>query len=108
MRSRRYYKKLSEAGRKAARVRWDADRKRRDAEEPARVCEAEIAEVTGEGRALRPGEYFGTIEYRERSGKVHRITLRQGKRKNSFQIDGCENEHGKTWVLDKLRRKIIT
>ena len=88
-------------------ARWRADRKRRDAEESARVREMELAEVTGEGRALRPGEYFGTIEYRERSGKVHRITLRQGKRKNSLQVQGCKREHGITWVLDRLRRKII-
>lgn len=107
MRSHRYYKKISESRRKSALARWAKDRERRDTEEPARRREMEMAEVTGEGRPLKPGEYFGTIEYRDWSGKVHRITLRQGQRKNSLQIDGCKKEHGITWVLDKLRRKII-
>jgi len=88
------------------KARWDADRARRDAEEPVRRREMEMAEVTGE-RALRPGEYFGTVEFRDRWGKVHRITLRQGERKNSLQIDGCKREHGVTWILDKLRRRIV-
>tara|TARA_Y100000593_G_scaffold46048_1_gene87546 strand:- start:1067 stop:1276 length:210 start_codon:yes stop_codon:yes gene_type:complete len=67
----------------------------------------EMAEVTGEGRPRHPGEYVGTIEYREWNGKVHRITLRQGARKNQLRIDGCKRDHGLTWILDRLRRKIL-
>lgn len=88
-------------------ARWARDRARRDAEEPARRRKMELAEVTGEGRPLHPGEYFGTVEFRHHDGSVHRITLRQGHRKNSLQIEGCAKEHGISWVLDKLRRRII-
>lgn len=37
MHYRRYYKARSERGKRTARLRWDADRARRDAEAPERV-----------------------------------------------------------------------
>lgn len=107
MNTRRLIERARARSQKMNKARWDADRARRDADAPARRLEMEMAEVTGEGRPLKPGEYFGTIEYRDWSGKVHRITLRQGQRKNQLQIDGCKQDHGVTWILDKLRRKII-
>ena len=107
MNTRRLIERARARSQQMNKARWDADRARRDADEPARRLEMEAAEVSGEGLPRKPGEYFGTIEYRDWGGKVHRITLRQGRRKNQLQIDGCRQDHGVTWILDKLRRKII-
>ena len=107
MNTRRLIERARARSQKMNKARWDANRARIDVDAPARRREIEMAEITGEGRPLKAGEYFGTIEYRDWGGKVHRITLRQGHRKNQLQIDGCKQDHGVTWILDKLRRKII-
>lgn len=103
MRSRRYYKKLSDAGRKAAKARWDADRKRRDAEEPARIREIELQKVLGTGPP-NEGDFIGTLSWHGADGIKRKWVVRQGCASNRIRVDGTKRDHGWSWLFDKLRR----
>ena len=81
------------------------DRARRDAQEPVRRLEMEIARITGEG-PIESGQYVGTLQWSDHTGKVRRWTLRRGNRSGSIQIDGIESPKTVTWILDKLRRHL--
>lgn len=102
---RNRFKEKSERARAKARRRWDLDRARRDAEEPARRREMEIARVIGEG-PVEAGQYVGTLQWHGSDGKVRRWTLRQGGRSGSIRIDGIAQPRTVTWLLDRLRRHL--
>jgi hypothetical protein len=95
----------SELGRKLARIRWEKDRARRDAEEPARIAAMEMARIIGEG-PVEPGQYVGTLQWSDHTGKVRKWTIRRGDRSGSVMIDGVEGRKTVTWVLDRLRRHL--
>ena len=97
-----YFMRLSDKGRKMARARWDADRKRRDAEEPARLREMLDRIPSG------PGDCVGCLQYRDhRSGTVKRwrvIATRDPRRVILQAPDGRQTQaHGWTWHLNHLR-----
>ncbi len=98
-------KSRSEHGRKLARIRWDRDRARRDAEAPSRLREMEIARITGEG-PVAPGDYVGTLQWHGHDGKVTRWTVRRGARSGQVMIDGKPDPKTATWLMDRLRRHI--
>lgn len=86
-----------------ARARWDADRARRDAEEPARLAELALQPPVTEGTAI------GVLEWRDlRSGEVRRWTVLRGDRVDRVVLraaaDGRKTgSHGWTWILEHLR-----
>ena len=102
MRSRRYHKKISDLAKKAAKARWDKDRARKESEMPARIAQMELEKVIGEG-GLKPGDYMGTLQWRQCDGSVRKWVIRQGARSNQIRIDGVNKEHGWTWLMDRLR-----
>jgi hypothetical protein len=102
---RKRLKAKSERARACANVRWSRDRARRDAEEPARLREMELARILGEGPP-EPGEYIGTLQWSDRSGTVRRWTVRRGERAGSIRIDGVAKPRTMTWLLDRLRRHL--
>jgi hypothetical protein len=89
------------------KARWAADRELRDTEEPARLRELELARVIGEG-PIYPGQYVGTLQWSDHTGRVRRWTLRRGLRSGSVIIDGVERSSTVTWVLDRLRRHLAS
>ena len=107
----RYYnrkkaKALSERNRQRALYRWKLDRKRRDAEEPARI--REMAEIEAINLPHKKGDPLGCLQWTDfRSGKVRRWTVRIGDRMDRITLhapDGRKTEsHGWTWALDHLR-----
>lgn len=103
MRSRRYYKRLSEAGRKAAKARWDADRKKRDAEESALIAEMELRKALGKG-PTEPREFIGALSWQGADGVKRKWVIRRGQSRNRISVDGIEKEHGWSWLFDRLRR----
>jgi len=105
MHSRRKSLASSALGRKKALARWAKDRARRDAEEPARLREMEIARIIGEG-PIEQGQYVGTLEWRDHTGKVRRWVIRRGSRSGSIQIDGIDSPKTVTWLLDRLRQHL--
>jgi hypothetical protein len=105
MRSRRYHKRISELAKKANKRRWDKDRARREAEMPARIAQMALEKAIGEG-ALQPGDYLGTLQWRQCDGSVRKWIVRQGSRSNQIRVDGVTKEHGWTWLLDRLRRHL--
>lgn len=105
MRSRRYSKKLSEAGRKAARARWDRENARIEAEMPDRLREMERRRVLNEGFA-NEGDYIGTLEWRDKTGKVRKWVIRRGPRYNQMLIDGVEAPKSVTVLMSKLRKSL--
>jgi hypothetical protein len=105
MHSRRKSLAMSAKGRQMARARWFADRARRDAEEPARTREMELARIFGEG-PVEPGQYVGTLQWHGADGKVRRWTLRRGTRSGQIEIDGLARAKTTTWLLDRLRRHL--
>ena len=107
----RYYKARSERGRQMARRRWDLDRARRDAEEPARL--RELAEAAALHPQPAPGDATGALEYRDfRSGEIRRWTVLRGPRADQVQL---RHHDGRTsppcgWarVLDGLRPHLVS
>lgn len=102
---RKSLKARSELGLKLARARWDKDRARRDAEEPARLREMEIARIIGEG-PIYPGQYVGTLQWHGADGKIRRWTFRRGERSGQAIVDGVKGPKTVTWVTDRLRRHL--
>jgi hypothetical protein len=86
-------------------ARWKADRERRDAEEPARLREIEIARIIGEGPP-KPGDYVGTLQWSGADGKIRRYRIRRGPRWGQLTIDGIDGARNVTWLLDRLRRHL--
>lgn len=105
MPSKRYLKKRSELGRKMAKARWDADRARREAERPAREAEMAVRDAIAEHARL-PGDYMGTLEWRDRSGQVRRWVVRRAQRIDQIRVDGVAGARSWTWLLDRLRRRL--
>lgn len=98
-------KSKSELGRKLALARWSKDRERRDAEEEVRLFATELARVLGEG-PVESGQYVGTLQWSDTSGKVRRWTLRRGDRSGQIWIDGVPSPKTVTCLLDHLRRRL--
>lgn len=98
-------KAKSERARAKARKRWAMDRARRDAEEPARLRELELARILGEG-PIEPGQYVGTLQWSDHTGKVRRWTIRRGHRSGQITVDGVTGPRTVTWMLDRLRRHL--
>lgn len=86
-------------------ARWSEDRARRDEEEPARLLEMAIARIIGE-RPIEKGQYVGTLQWADHTGKVRRWTIRRGSRSGQIQIDGVDSPRTVTWLLDRLRRHL--
>jgi hypothetical protein len=55
---------------------------------------------------LPEGEYIGTLQWQDMSGKVNRWTVRQGKRVDQIHVGGMREDHGWDYVLAKLRAKL--
>ena len=102
---RNRFKIKSERARAKARRRWDLDRARRDAEEPERIRELMLARILGEG-PVEAGQYVGTLQWSDHTGKVRRWTIRRGERSGSIAIDGVTGSKTITWLLDRLRRHL--
>ena len=67
-----------------------------------RIAQMELEKVIG-GGALKPGDYMGTLQWRQCDGSVRKWIVRQGSRSNQIRIDGVKKEHGWTWLTDRLR-----
>lgn len=102
---RNRFKERSERARAKARRRWDLDRARRDAEEPERLREMELARILGEG-PIEAGQYVGTLQWHGADGKIRRWTFRRGRRAGSVLIDRIDKPRTVTWILDRLRRHL--
>jgi hypothetical protein len=99
-------KAQQERGRKMAKARWDADRARRNEEEPERM--RELAEIEIQNLPRKQGDALGSLQWTDfRTGKVRRWTFRIGSRSDQVTMhapDGRGTEsHGWTWVMDHLR-----
>jgi multidrug efflux pump subunit AcrA (membrane-fusion protein) len=105
MHSRRKSLAASALGRKKALARWAKDRVRRDAEEPARIHAMELARIIGEG-PIEKGQYVGTLQWADHTGKVRRWTIRRGSRSGAVMVDGIDDPKTVTWLLDRLRRHL--
>lgn len=105
MPSARYIKKKSELGRRMAKRRWELERQRIDAEMPARIAEMEMRRVLAEN-AIDPGDYIGTLQWRERSGKVRKWVVRRAERINQIEIDGVGGPKSWSWLTDRIRRHL--
>lgn len=106
MRNRRNSLKTnSELGRKLARIRWAKERALRDMEEPSRLFAMEMARVIGEG-PVELGQYVGTLQWADHTGKVRRWVVRRGQRSGQILLDGVTHPKTTTWLLDRLRRHL--
>jgi hypothetical protein len=98
----------SESSVKANRARWDADRLRRDLEEPER--EREMAERRALNLPSDPGDVLGALQWTDATGRVRRWVVRIGDRADriTLEIPGGERtgSHGWTWALNKLRKHL--
>jgi len=88
------------------KARWEADRARRDAEEPERI--RELAEVEAMNLPRNQGDALGCLQWTDfRTGQVRRWTIRIGNRRDQVTAhtpDGRKTEnHGWTWLLAHLR-----
>lgn len=97
----------SESSAAANRARWDADRKRRDKEEPERL--REMAEIHALNLPKAEGDLLGTLQWTEaRTGKVLRWVVRIGDRSDRITLEAPGGKrtgsHGWTWALEKLRK----
>lgn len=102
MRYRKYFKARSDKMRRLVKLRWKRHREEID----RRIAAGEILEREDERPRLDPGELLGVLQWHGCDGKVRRWVVRQGKSRNRLIIDGRESEHGWTWLLDKLRKKL--
>jgi hypothetical protein len=55
---------------------------------------------------LPEGEFLGTLQWHDCSGKINRWTVRQGKRVDQIRVAGMREDHGWDFVLAKLRGKL--
>ena len=102
IRKRRGTSWTAESSLRANKARWDADRHRRDAEEPERLLELARHPTRLEGDPI------ATLEYRDlRSGEIHRWTVLLGDRRDRVKLrhpDGRTTlSHGWAWVCSQLR-----
>jgi hypothetical protein len=111
-RTRKQIQALRERGQRMARVRWENDRARRDAWQPAR--ERELAEIEVRNLPRNQGDAVATLQWTDhRTGQVRRWTLRIGDRADRFTVHAPSGEstaksHGLTWIFNKLRSRILS
>jgi len=106
MHYRTFYKARSERGKRMARARWDADRARRDAAEPARL--AEIADIHATNLPRSKGDVLGSLQWTcARSGKVRRWVVRIGSRCDQVTVEAKDGRRSSSmgWarLLNSLR-----
>jgi len=88
------------------KARWDADRARRDADEPEQIrC---LAEIAANNLPRKKGDALGCFQWTDfRTGKVHRWTVCIGDRADRVTLhtpDGRKtSSHGWAWALTHLR-----
>lgn len=92
------------------KARWDADRARRDAEEPEQI--RYLAEIAANNLPSNQGDALGCLQWTDfRTGKVRRWTVCIGDRADRVTLhapDGRKTEsHGGTWVMNHLRSWIF-
>ena len=88
------------------KARWDADRARRDADEPERI--RELAEIEIDNLPRKEGDALGCFQWHDfRTGKVRRWTVCIGDRADRVTLhapDGRKTaSHGWAWALTHLR-----
>lgn len=96
----------SESSIRANKVRWDADRERRDADMPDRL--REMAEWDVQNLPRNRGDAIGCLQWTDfATGRVRRWTVRIGDRRDRITLespDGRKTQsHGWTWAMDQLR-----
>ncbi len=105
MQSRRKLLTLSARGKRAAAVRWQRDRERRDAEEPVRM--RALAEIEAMNLPRKQGDALGCLQWTDfRTGRVRRWVVRIGNRADRVTLESADRQtgsHGWTWVMDHLR-----
>lgn len=79
-----------------ATARWKRERYDRIADPPE----------TADSSRLEAGALLGVLAWHARDGRVRRWIVRQGARGNRIRIDGVEAEHGWSWLLAALRKKL--
>ena len=102
MHSKRRAKYSRERAQRMAKARWDADRARRDAEEPERIRELAAHPL------IQQGDAIGVLEFRcIPSGLVRRWRVLRGDRVDRVILetpDGRRSKsHGWTRILNSLR-----
>jgi len=68
----------------------------------------EKANVQAESLLIAPGQYVGTLQWSDATGKVRRWTLRRGIRSGSIRIDGVAEAKPITRLLTHLRGHLAT
>lgn len=92
------------------KVRWDTDRARRDAEEPARV--REMMEIRAMNYPCNPGDVLGTLQWVDAyDGKVRRWVVRIGQRRDQITLEfpGQDRSRSTGWssALVQIRKHIV-
>jgi hypothetical protein len=95
-----------ESSSRANRARWDADRARRDAEEPERL--RELAEIHATNLPREPGDILGTLQWTDAAtGRVRRWVVRIGDRRDQVTVEAKDGRRsrsiGWTRFLNSLR-----
>ena len=97
---------LRERGKRMSAARWNADRARRDAEEPERL--RAIEETAIQNLPHKTGDPLGCLQWTDyRTGRVRRWIVRIGDRVDRVTIETPGNppskSHGWTWLTQKIR-----
>lgn len=95
MPSSKYFKALSERGRKMARARWA----KRDAELAANPPEPGPEHT-------KPGDMLGTLTWIANDGTARKWVVRQGQRKDQIRVRGWARDHGWAHFCACLRRHL--
>lgn len=100
----------SKGARLANKVRWDADRARRDAEMPDRVMDIRRMEI--ENLPRKTGDVLGVFQWTSAStGKVRRWVVRIGDRVDQITVEFPgevpSRSGGWSWLMTKLRKHIL-
>ena len=97
----------SESSKRANKVRWDADRLRRDAEMPDRIREMIEAEI--QNYPTMKGDPIGCLQWQDyATGRVRRWIFRIGDRRDQVTMESTDGRikkesHGWTYYMDALR-----
>jgi len=92
------------------RARWNADRERRDKEEPIRL--QELAEINAINLPRKTGDVLGSLQWTDAAtGKVRRWTVRIGERRDQVTLSNPDGRRSKsmgwTRLLNSLRGYMI-
>ena len=90
-----------------ARARWDRYEEKLREQMPERERQLEEERICNE-HSRREGDYVGTLEWRDRSGKVRKWVIRRGPRFNQLFIDGASTPKTVTKLMEHLRRSLAS